>query len=86
MSNFHAVTLGKQSNTTSIHVDEDHPGHGDETSLSEGPNRRLDMLVRTTTSEFNSRVYEKPDISISGTTGLVCGRTVCSQAGLGNQY
>ena len=56
MSNFHAVTLGKQSNTTSIHVDEDHPGHGDETSLSEGPNRRLDMLVRTTTPEFNSRV------------------------------
>ena len=84
MSNFHAVTLGKQSNTTSIHVDEDHPS--DETSLSEGPHRRLDMLVRTTTPEFNSRVYEKPDISISGTTGLVCGRTVCSQAGLGNQY
>ena len=84
MSNFRAVTLGKQSNTTSIHVDEDHPS--DETSLSEGHNRRLDMLVRTTTSEFNSRVYEKPDISISGTTGLVCGRTVCSQAGLGNQY
>ena len=84
MSNFHAVTLGKQSNTTSIHVDEDYPS--DETSLSEGPHRRLDMLVRTTTPEFNSRVYEKPDISISGTTGLVCGRTVCSQAGLGNQY
>jgi len=71
MSNFHAVTLGKQSNTTSIHVDEDYPS--DETSLSEGPHRRLDMLVRTTTSEFNSRVYEKPDISISGTTGLVFG-------------